>query len=284
VVTAAESNGASGQTAAQAFLGPVEATLTEEVDRAWRQSVSGPWRERHLEAQQMKARLEELDDRAQREELPLDDARQRADLSAEFRTPEDALPLFRDLLRRAPDDAAAHFALGQTLLGRGEDEGLGHLDRAMELEPESLFPACERAFFYLKERGRDEEAEAYRARAERRYDTLELAQEERARPSTRGSFEPPTLPAEEIDRLRSQLASHKKLRRAYLVRKRMRHLDDEHPLHVLFVFPKSGLIRDLQSFVDEISANVEFDGWILSPPAMSIKRWTLRRIPGAQIY
>jgi hypothetical protein len=55
-------------------------------------------------------------------------------------------------------------------------------------------------------------------------------------------------------------------------------------LHVLFVFPKSGLIRDLQSFVDEISADLDFDGWILSPTGMSVKRWTLRRIPGAKIF
>lgn len=55
-------------------------------------------------------------------------------------------------------------------------------------------------------------------------------------------------------------------------------------MHVLFVFPKSGLIRDLQSFVDEISADLDFDGWILSPTGMSVKRWTLRGIPGAKIY
>jgi hypothetical protein len=77
---------------------------------------------------------------------------------------------------------------------------------------------------------------------------------------------------------------HKKLKRAFLVRRQIRHLDDEHPLHVLFVFPKSGLIRDLQSFVDEISADLDFDGWILSPTGMSVKRWTLRRIPGAKIF
>jgi hypothetical protein len=284
VQTAARTNGSSEQTAAKEFLGSAEALLTEEIDRVWRRMIDEAWYERHHEAQRMKARLEELEDEAGRTELRLDDARLRADLTAAFRSPDEAVPLYRAVLVREPNDAAANFALGQLLLEHGEDEGLAHLDRAMEAEPESLFVACESAFFYLKERGRDEEANVYRARAERRYDVLALAQEERARPRTRGPFEPPTLSPEEIEMLRSQLASHKKVKRAYLVRKRMRYLDEEHPLHVLFVFPTSGLVRDLQSFVDEISEKVEFDGWILSPSAMSVKRWTLGRIPGAKIY
>jgi Zn-dependent protease with chaperone function len=277
-------NGASVETAAQAFLGPAEARLAEELDRVWRESIDQAWQERHDEAQRMKARLRELDDEAARTELDLERARERADLTAAFRTPEEALPLYRSVLALAPNDAAANFALGYLLLDRGDDEGLAHFDRAMDAEPDSIVEACERAYFFLMERDRKEEANEYRRRAERRYDMLEQAHEERARPVFRGEFGPPTLSPEEIEALRAQLAKHKKLKRAFLVRKRMSHLDDEHPLHVLFVFPGSGLIRDLQSFVDEISADLEFEGWILSPSGLSVKRWTLGRIPGAKIY
>lgn len=284
VLQAASSNGASAQTAAQAFLGSAETTLTEVIDETWRGMVRSAWSERHDEAQRMKSMLKELDGRAGHSELSVDDARLRADLTAEFRGAQQSLPLYREMLARAPDDAAANFAVGQILLEQGDDEGLAHLDRAMDAEPEALFAACETAFFYLKARGRDEEAERYRTRAERRYDTVGLAHEERARPSAQGPFEPHVLPAEEVERLRSQLSQHPKLKRAFLVRKPMRHLDDEFPLHVLFVFPKSGLIRDLQSFVDEISADLDFDGWILSPSSYSPKRWTLARISGAKIY
>jgi Zn-dependent protease with chaperone function len=284
IVKAASSNGASVQTAAQAFLGPAEGPLTEEIDRVWRRSIDEAWYERHDEAQRMKARLEELEDEASRSELRLDDARLRADLTAAFRSPEAAEPLYRAVLAREPNDAAANFSLGRLLLDRGEDSGLMHLDRAMASEPDAVFEACESAYFFLLERGRKEEANEYRSRAARRYESLELAHEERARPGFSGEFGPPTMSPEEIENLRAQLAKHKKLKRAFLVRKRMSHLDDEHPLHVLFVFPRSGLIRDLQSFVDEVSADLEFDGWILSPSGMSLKRWTLRRIPGAKIY
>jgi Zn-dependent protease with chaperone function len=277
-------NGASAQTAAQVFLGPVEALLAEELDRAWRRSIDEAWRERHREAQQMKARLRELDDEAGRTELSLEQARERADLAAAFRSSDDAVPLYRDVLSREPNDAGANFALGQLLLDRGDEEGLPCLEKAMKVEPDCVFAACESAYIYLSERGRQDEAARYRTRAERRYEHLELAHEERVRPTFRGEFGPPTLSPEEIEALRAQLAKHKKLKRAFLVRRQMSHLDDEHPLHVLFVFPKSGLIRDLQSFVDEISADLDFDGWILSPTGMSVKRWTLRRIPGAKIY
>ena len=287
IVRAASSNGSNGasvQTAAQVFLGPAEASLVEELDRMWRRSVDEAWQERHREAQRMKARLTELDEEAGRTQLALDQARERADLTATFRTPDEAVPLYREVLEREPNDAGASFSLGQILLGRGDDEGLVHLDRAMEAEPDSVFAACESAYFYLLEKGRKEEANRYRARAERRYETLEQAHEERARPTFRGEFGPHTLSPEEIESLRAQLARHKKLKLAFLVRKQMSHLDDEHPLHVLFVFPKSGLVRDLQSFVDDISADLEFDGWILSPSGMSVKRWTLGRIARAKIY
>jgi Peptidase family M48 len=283
VVEAARGNGSPAQTAAQAFLGPAEAALTEDIDRAWRQAIGGAWSERHQEAQRMKARLEELDGRAQQGELSLDDARERAGLTAEFRGAEQALPLYRDVLAREPNDAPAQFAVGQILLEQGEDDGLAHLDRAMEIDADALFPACEAAFLYLKSRGRDEEAERYRARAERRYDTLGLAQEERARPSARGPWDRHVLSAEEVEHLRAALARVPTVKRAFLVRKRTQHLDDELPLHALFIFP-GGFTWDRQKFLDEVSAELPFDGWMFSPSLFSFKRWQLGRIPGAKIY
>lgn len=284
LVGAVTANGSGRPTRATAYLGAAEEGLTAAIDRAWQEMIRAAWRERHGDAVRMKSQLAELEERARHGALPLDDARLHARLVHELRGAEEALPLYRGLVARAPDDAPAQFVLGQILLDRGSDEGLEHLDRAMDADADAVFAACEHAYLYLTERGRDEEAEPYRERAERRAARFDLARRERTEISDRGPFEPPTLAPAEIGQLRERLAGVRKLKRAYLVRRRMQHLDDELPLHVLFVFPRTGFVRHREAFVDEISAGTGFEGWVISPSAFSLRRRELSRIPGAKIY
>jgi hypothetical protein len=111
----------------------------------------------------------------------------------------------------------------------------------MESDPDAVLPASESAYYFLKERGREEDAEEYRRRAQGRYNELEQAREERAAVVTGGDFRPHGLPDEAVEAVRTQLARHDDLKSAYLVRRTMRHLDDEWPLYVVFVVPQRKL-------------------------------------------
>src|SRR5205085_9486902 len=89
-------------------------------------------------------------------------------------------------------------------------------------------------------RGRDDEAERYRERAERQVEVIEAAEEERATVSVDDELQPPALPVDLIEQIRRKVAWHEEVAEAYLVRKKTEHLDDEHPFHVVALVPKSG--------------------------------------------
>jgi Zn-dependent protease with chaperone function len=291
VVAAARSDGpGSRRTAAQAYLGDRETDLAEALDRDWHESVRPHWEARHQELREARHALADLEERARDDELPLDDARAHAQLTAELKGAEEAFPLFQRVLAREPGDPSSSFAVGQILLGRGDEAGLEHLDRAMEGDPDAVLPASESAYHFLKKRGRDEDAERYRRRGQGRYDELELAREERAAVATGGDFHPHELPDEAVEAVRAQLAERKDVKTAYLVRRTMGHLDDEWPLYVVFVVPRRKLWAPLggerNKLVERIAAELElpFTFWVVSPSAFSTQPSRLRKIPGAGIY
>jgi hypothetical protein len=63
----------------------------------------------------------------------------------------------------------------------------------------------------------------------------------------------------------------------------MEHLDEEHPLHVLFLQPR-GLIHQRQRLVDSALAALDFNGWVLCPTDTKLKSLRLGRIDGAKIF
>src|SRR5437762_7184153 len=102
----------------------------------------------------------------------------------------------------------------------------------MARDADATLEACRAIHRYLVQQGRAEEAAAYRRRAEQRCDLLEEARAERARITARDPFVSHGLPAEEVERLRAQLARFPQLGAAYLVRKAVTHLPAR-PFYVL---------------------------------------------------
>jgi Zn-dependent protease with chaperone function len=223
------------ESAAMHFLGASHQKLAESLDAAWVEAVGPHWRERHEYATQSRRKLAALDERAAAgEALTPDELWDRAYWTAEFRGDEAAEPRLRELLERRPNHAAANFSLGQMLLGRGDEAGVPLLERAMETDPDAVPPACDMIYGFLRERGRDEEAEAYRKRLFKHYDALESAQDERNHFKDGDRLLPHGLPAEDVARLREQLRNFDNLRAAYLARKDVTHFTNK-PVYVLAV-------------------------------------------------
>jgi tetratricopeptide (TPR) repeat protein len=272
----------AAETAAQHFLGSSEAELADQLDRAWTAAIGPRWAEERAEELGARRRFADLGEK-ERSTLSEEEFAEYVYLAARFREQDEALPLLEELVVRDPGQAAAHFLLGSILLRRGEDRGLEHLERAMSLAPDSTFAASELAVHYLDARGRKVEADAYRRRTAERAEVLESGRVERLKVSTRGPFEPHVLPPEQVEALGTALAGVKKLKRAYVARKPMKHLDDEFPLHVLFILP-GGFVYDRQKLVDQVGELAPFDGWIVSPRSSSWARRKLERVPGAKVY
>jgi Zn-dependent protease with chaperone function len=163
-VVAASNGGPLGLSAAEEYLGPAEDVLIGRLDAEWRAAVEDDWREAFADAERRRARLAELEAQTA---SSLDELREQAMLAQDFRSDDEALALFRQVLERDRDDAGAHYTVGRILLERGDETGLGHLDRAMELDEDATIPASALASSYLEEHGRGDEAGAYLERIER---------------------------------------------------------------------------------------------------------------------
>jgi Zn-dependent protease with chaperone function len=278
----------NGSSAADAFLGSAAEAAANHIETQWRSAVRQQWAERHRQVEKERSRIAELEEQASTTELTPEDAAERCFLVEDVLGPEEALPLWEELLRRQPDDAPAVYAVGRLRLVQGDASGLELLERAMELNDEAIFPACEVAFNFLIEHGRSEDAEAYERRARARFSLLSAAQEERGVTSADDEFAAADLAPEALAQLRNRLAENTAVRRAYLVRKEVEHLADV-PLYVVVVFPRrSELFRReddaslARRLVDAIELPVDFH--VVVPGPRNPLRKRIAAVPGAKVY
>jgi Zn-dependent protease with chaperone function len=287
-------NGA-GETAARRYLGDREEQIAAELSRDWRNAVGASWRSRHSEVRIAEGRLRELDSHAADGELSDEHELERARLTTDLRPAEEALPLWRKLIERDPGNPEAQWAVGTSLLADGNESGLEHIGRAMDADPEAIVPGCDLAASFLAERGREQEAEAYRRRAEEQIELFQRAGAEREEISVDDELEPHDLPPEVVRTLRERIAAHADVARAFLVRKRLRHLADEYPLYVVAVVPKNRWRtlwreadddRDELPLADRVAQSIELphDFQVLVPGPRSGLDSRLERIEGAEIF
>jgi tetratricopeptide (TPR) repeat protein len=275
---------------AHAFLGLAEEALTAAIDKRWREGIREAWKERNAAIRGADRRLYELEQRARHGELGLDDLRDRADLTAEVHGTEAALPFYERILELEPDSPRASFVVGEALLGRGDEDGLRHLERAMEGSVHAVIPGCEVAAEYLEERGREEEARRYRDRAAEHARILEAAAEERGHFASVDAVIPHDLPAEVVASIQHAVAQTPAVDRAYLVRKAVRHLP-EVPMYVLLAIPRRrrrrkeaglnrALVHELVSKLDGIPHEV----LVVVPARPRRFEPRVRQIPGAALF
>jgi Zn-dependent protease with chaperone function len=232
---------APGQ-AADRLLGDALEHVAEAFDRRWHERILPAWEARHREVQEGRARLAALDARAAEGELALPEAYDRARLTESFGAgPDAALEQFRSLQQRAPDDAVACYALGARLLARGDQAGFALVERAMLRDEQSIVAGCEALRDYCWRNGREREAHGWHARMTERVALMESASKERSAIHLSDKLEPHGLPEEVIADVRAQLQAIPGLRKAYFVRKRVKHFP-ERPCYVLG-FAVSGALR-----------------------------------------
>ena len=272
------SNGHSTRpSAANVYLGTAEPKILAALDDGWRQGVASAWSEQHRQAVEAKKRLEELDGK-ETEGLSRDEQIERAHLVTSFRSDEEAIVLLRGLVEEE-DDAYLRYLLGRTLLGTGDDRGLAELDRAMSLDPQAVPDSVQVAWEFLSDRGRSAEADAYRERADVVMAELEAALAERSSVEPERPLAPPRLAPKAVERLRASLVFVPELRRAYLVRKPMQHLDETLPVHILLLD-----LGGTGKLDDAVVSALHFDGWIVVLDSAREERLRLDEISGAAIY
>ncbi len=284
--------GPAAESAARRFFGELLDGFASRLDGDWREGIAEGWREQHARACEARKSLGELEALAGAGALPPGESMRRAALVEEVRGDTAALALYREVAAADDNCAEAQHAVGRILLGAGDDRGIAHLEKAMELDPGFIIDACDRIHAYLMARGRENDALVYFDRGERRAELLERAKAERDSVSPKDTFVPHGLGADDLDAVTRQLERYPQLRRAYLVRKDVR-LFPEFPQYVLGAairFPWYEYVsqRRLNNLHLRIAGELEFPFPAivinLSREGAGAFRKKMRKVAGAAIY
>jgi Zn-dependent protease with chaperone function len=215
----------AGQAACR-LLGDALQAIAESFDRRWKDSILPSWEERYRQAQEDRRRLAELNTQFETgTELTVQEACDRARLTESIgNNPDGALAQFRALHERAPDDAMVCFSLGARLLRRDDASGCALVEQALHLDENAVAACCEVLRDYHWRNGRKEEAHAWHQRLVEGMQVQEVAATERNRIFLRDIFEPHGLSDDALAELRNQLQAVPGLRKAYLMKKQVKHL------------------------------------------------------------
>ncbi|MBD2042757.1 M48 family metallopeptidase [Microcoleus sp. FACHB-672] len=280
--------------AAQEFLESKFKQFLADFDHTWKQEMETPWRQRYAYAKEAQNQLKILEKKAKTQQLTPEDAWDHAAWTAEFKGNEAAIPLLREILTTAPAHPSTHFLLGQILLEKNELSGIGHIEKAMEKDPEKVLPGCELIYAFFKEQGQIEKAKAYQARAQQHYELLLIAQQERSFVQESDTFLPHDLPSPALEPLRQLVSRYTQVKEVYLVRKRVIYFPEK-PFYVLGIklrrtWYKFQSSDSDQQFFNQFVSEVKLPGQayviLLNSQEKNFKNLEqiLREIQGAAIY
>jgi len=248
--------GPPARSAAEEWLGTGISRLIDEFDRNWHARNRDPWQQRFQYVQEAMRKLDQLSARP-REQLSVEERWNLAAWTEEFDREADALPLYQEYQRHAPQDRDADFAIGRLLLARRDKSGLTHLERAME-RFELALPACEIAHDYFTSIGDKNQADFWRRRGERCMDTEDKAHEERQQISVFDTYVSTDLGPMERERLRKQLANVDNVKHAWIAEKQLKYAA-EHPVYVIAI-EVAGLFSKGDALTAELSEKIETPG------------------------
>jgi hypothetical protein len=167
--------------------------------------------------------------------------------------------------RMAPDFVAldgpvpTEYELGTQAQREDREECVALLERAMELEPNLTVPACAQLATYYLRQGDVVIANRYSRRSTQHERLYDKAIAERSQVSFIESFLPHDLSESEVQQLRTELARHKEVKAAYLVRKEVTYVPEK-PVHALGLILDRGWLRDMPediSFARDLSLVTE---------------------------
>lgn len=222
--------------AAEEVLGSGLDAWFRAFQERWHKAVAPSWSERHKEVQALRDRLADLKARGASSSLQEEEKWEAARLSGDLEGEEAALPLYEEILRANSGHVSANFETGRILLRRGESSGLEHLERAMKSDPDCTYTACSLVEQYMREQGRQSEADRYYNRALQFLDTSDEAENERQNVTAADTFLSHDVDADTLKQIRDHLRRYLRLKAAFLVRKSVRFFPEK-GAYVLGILP-----------------------------------------------
>ena len=204
------------------------------LNRLWRERIAPSWRETHEHIKQAQKRFDQLEEQAKTRALTLDEQWERVALLRVTRDHAATLPALDAILDEHPDHVSANFAKGAILLEQKNAEGVAHLEKAMQLDPEVTGIGSGLLSGFYFEQGDKQLAEAFRKRAFEYEERQRKEHEEAVTFSNDDRFLPHGLDEKAVKDLQAQLSRVHGLEEAFLVRKVLGNSDST--VYVLAAF------------------------------------------------
>ena len=228
--------------------------MLADFDRAWFQRNGEAWVARYRDAEEIRAKLAELDVKPD-DQLTREECWQRA--AWRERQGFDALPDYRAYAAAYPDDPDAELAIGRLLLDRDDAAGLAHIERAARHFNLAL-AACNAAYAYLLRHGDRAQAEAWLRRGEAQLDLENAARAERASVTPKDELLSADLPPERLTQLARQLENLGGAKHAWICRKAVKILPEE-AVYVL-AFQAKGWFPKEAKLTENLARNLNGPG------------------------
>jgi hypothetical protein len=119
-----------------------------------------------------------------------------------------------------------NYTLGVRLLACNDDSGMALLERAMELDPWEIARCCESLRDYCWRKGCKDEAHDWHRRMMERVELEQAAKKERDSVRTSDKFERHAIDGAFLVQMQAQLRAIEGLRKAYFVKKRVKHMPE----------------------------------------------------------
>ncbi len=242
--------------AASAWLGERNAAVMAEFDRQWLEENGDAWKNRFEHVSRANAQLADYDSRNPHE-LNDEALWEYACLSDEFRSGDQALPLFRAYQERHPQDPDPAYFIGLILLSRNDDAGLEQLRLACN-NPRLLERATQAGYAYLREKGDEAAAEAWWQTSVEKNGQLIAAGKERQSFTAKDSVIPASMEETELQTLQDKLRALKQIGKVWLGQKPVKYFPED-PVYIIAFSPK-GLVYNTERLQNRIAEELEFEG------------------------
>ena len=229
--------------------------IVSYLDIQWKQQVEATWLQRYATVQHILQEIKILSEKSVGETLDIEDNWKLVYLYLELNRKEVVVEKLEQIIKSQPDYVDAHYLLGKILLQGDNKNGIKHLEKALNLNPNYTEDCLRLLYQFCWECGEVKKANRYRDRLDAFYVQLNQAQIERSTATHQDKYLPHQLERTEIIKIKEQISQFSQIKEVYLVQKQVNYLSHI-PFYIL------GVVRKCSFFYfesDDVSYKLQID-------------------------
>jgi Zn-dependent protease with chaperone function len=212
------------------------------LNKVWAEDVKEGWKDYFNKVENMKNRLQYLQERYKNNLLEEEEIIERAELIEILEGKEKGFEAFKEAKEKQPESNYIDYNIGRLLLFYGKEEGVDLLKQVMETDYQMIPLCCYELVNYFYYKNKKETAAEYYHYAVRFMETNEDVKKERNIVRFSDTYIPHDLSYDTIKTLQTALLKYKEIRKAYVVRKHL-EMSGQFPLYIIGIKYRTGISR-----------------------------------------